>query len=70
MHKRHGWMMILCLIPMIAVVFFFSGKIEGFSWAWIILLLCPLMHIFMMKSMHNEDCEDSKEKPVKNSGGN
>ncbi|KUO52661.1 MAG: hypothetical protein APF76_14315 [Desulfitibacter sp. BRH_c19] len=70
MLKKHGWMMILCLIPMIAVVFFF-GRVEGFNWTWLILLLCPLMHIFMMKSMHNnEDCEDSKEKPVKDSGSN
>jgi len=69
MHKRHGWLMILCMIPMIAVIIFL-GRLESFNWAWLILILCPLMHLFMMKSMHNGDCDETKRKPVKDPGNN
>lgn len=51
----HMLMMVVCIIPMGLVLFYFlqGGGISGFefNYFWLILLLCPLMHIFMMKHM-------------------
>lgn len=51
---NHGLMMLICcavpLILLFAASYFF-GLSSRYTY-WAILLLCPLMHIFMMKDMH------------------
>ncbi|MBI1972859.1 DUF2933 domain-containing protein [Candidatus Woesearchaeota archaeon] len=48
-------MVLCCVVPLVllivAVSFFGLSKSYLF---WFILLLCPLMHYFMMKDMHGE----------------
>lgn len=57
-HQNHSLMMILCCaIPIILVLLILP--LFGFSTtslSWLILLLCPLLHIIMMKGMMNGGC--------------
>ncbi|PRX19240.1 Protein of unknown function (DUF2933) [Orenia metallireducens] len=62
-HGGHGLMMLLCCLVMFGA-FWFVGTSqggEGSSWSWLLFLLCPVMHIFMMKGMmgHKNDEDDS-----------
>lgn len=68
---NHGWMMVLCLLPMIAIIIYsmFKGSSAQSTnnsswWLYLIILLCPLSHIFMMKGMHghHKGKEDSSIK--------
>lgn len=58
--KDHGLMMIICCLAPLMILFvalkFFNVNKNYI--AWIILLLCPLMHFFMMKDMHKEHKTD------------
>ena len=61
---NHTLMMILCcgiplLILLVAVYYFGLSKSYLF---WVILILCPLSHYFMMKHMHDnkKDGDDKK----------
>lgn len=56
--KNHFLLMVLCCaIPVVLVIGFALFK-SSESWAWLFILLCPLMHIFMMKGhKHNENHE-------------
>ncbi|WP_227767434.1 DUF2933 domain-containing protein [Zhaonella formicivorans] len=66
----HGILMLLCcLIPMVAIFYFFSGGRFNFSGlgssaSLLFLLACPLMHIVMMKFMGGS-CHHQKEAPEK-----
>ncbi len=68
----HGLlMMACCIVPMLALLAFLpqiKNAASGFNWSWLMLLLCPLMHIFMMKGMlgkkescHGKDHENIRE---------
>lgn len=63
----HGLLMLVCcLVPMVALVAFLPqirNSTSGFNWSWLIFLLCPLMHIFMMKGMHGDEksCHDNEK---------
>ncbi len=54
--NNHLLMMVLCCaIPII--IFIIAVYVYGVSKTylyWLILLLCPLSHYFMMKGMHNK----------------
>lgn len=70
----HGLlMMVCCLVPMLALLLFLpqiKGATSGFNWSWAFLLLCPLMHIFMMKGMHGKgDSCHGNEKEAKETKG-
>lgn len=61
--QNHLLMMaICCLAPIVLIVGVLSFfKADNNYWAWLIILLCPLMHIFMMKGhKHNESCNHDK----------
>ena len=71
--SRFSWLMVLCcVIPMVLVIFFLAGGIGSLSGAnfklpsgsWLILLLCPLMHIgmmlFMKRGCHGNDGNQNK----------
>lgn len=67
-HGGHMWLMILCCLVMLGGVMFLasSGTASG-SWTWIIFLLCPLMHVFMMFGMRGHDqkqCNSDEEDEV------
>ena len=52
---NHVLLMIICCIVPLALVFMLV-YLFGFSRSylfWVVLLLCPVMHYFMMKDMHN-----------------
>ncbi len=57
---NHSLMMIICcgapLIILIIAIYFF-GLSQSYLY-WFILLLCPVMHFFMMKNMHKEHPKD------------
>lgn len=43
-------MVICCLIPILFIVGFLSlYKGSGNYWVWLIILLCPLLHLLMMR---------------------
>lgn len=56
-HTKGITMLVCCLavlILLIAAAYFFGiGKNYLY---WLILLLCPLMHFFIMKDMHKGKC--------------
>lgn len=62
-------MMACCIVPMLVVVAFLpqiKSTASGLNWSWLFLLLCPLMHIFMMKGMHGKgDSCHGNEKEAK-----
>lgn len=48
-------MAVCCLAPVILVISFISlYKGSSNYWVWLIILLCPLVHIFMMKGHKQE----------------
>lgn len=66
--QNHLFLMILCcLIPVIFIVVIFPlfrGSAGG--WIWLIMLLCPLSHIFMMKGLvHDDACKKEGDKKYK-----
>jgi uncharacterized membrane-anchored protein len=64
-HGGHGWMMLVCVLVMLGVVFLsYSDSTDVFSFALmgsalIPLILCLLMHGLMMKFMMS-DCSKDK----------
>jgi Ca2+/Na+ antiporter len=58
--KKHNFFMLLCcLIPLFLLFILFTLKIQIRGILFLaVLILCPLMHIFMMKGMH-EDSDNS-----------
>lgn len=69
--SRHGLIMLLCcLIPLAAIflVSVFSIPLDSLGTVALILL-CPLLHIFMMKGMGGHhaqgeaECHESKQAP-------
>ena len=66
--KHHLWLMLLCcLIPLVALGAIFLFNIRTSSVLYVgILLLCPILHFWMMKGMlgqrHGE--EAAPEKPA------
>lgn len=75
--QNHLLMMILCCAVPLAIVFgavYWFGAPRSYLY-WLVLLLCPLMHFFMMKDMHKthgahkEHAESAnQEKPMKKGG--
>lgn len=64
--ENHSLMMILCCsIPLVVLASgaYFFGLSKTYL-TWFVILLCPIMHIFMMRDMH-KDHEDDKD----NGGG-
>ncbi|WP_425449016.1 DUF2933 domain-containing protein [Dethiothermospora halolimnae] len=71
-HKNHMLLMLLgCLAP-ILIIFAVRGMNislgSGSIFYWLLFLLCPLMHIFMMKGMrgHGNGCkgEETEKKEI------
>jgi uncharacterized membrane protein len=55
MHRMgHGWMMALCCLLPIGAAFAVQAAGYGSAAGYMMLLLCPVMHLFMMKSMHKK----------------
>lgn len=57
--NRHALLMIACCavpLALIAAVTLFRIDLGGIGY-WAILLLCPLMHLFMMRGMHNHGAD-------------
>ncbi len=54
--KNHGLMMLLCCgIPLVLLIV--ATSVFGMNnkyLVWGIILLCPIMHILMMKDMHKK----------------
>lgn len=43
-------MTLCCLVPIVVVIgFFFLFKGSAGYWVWLVILLCPLLHILMMR---------------------
>ena len=69
-HNHLLMMVICCLIPLILLVV--AVKLFGLSRSylfWAVLLLCPLSHYFMMKSMHNKSAHENSGKNNEKEGG-
>ena len=56
-------MAICCLAPVILIIAFLSlYKGSSNYWIWLIILLCPLLHIFVMRGhKHDNTCEEAAE---------
>lgn len=56
LRHNHGVMMIICCgapLIVLAISVYFFGLSNSYLY-WSIILLCPLMHFWMMKNMHKE----------------
>ena len=64
--KHNHWLMMIicCATPLILlmVLIYFFGFSEGWLF-WGILLLCPILHYFMMRDMHKKH-EDNKSEDI------
>ena len=62
--KHNHWMMIICCtIPLIllAIAVYIFGLDNKYIF-WFILLLCPVLHYFMMEDMHKKHEKNSLNK--------
>lgn len=68
----HNLLMLVCVIPMALIVIglFNNGSLltnfnAGSLWPLAMLLICPLMHLFMMRGMnHGKSCHQGKDETV------
>ena len=53
--QKHTWIMLICcLVPLFGIIALSSLGIIG-SWGfWALILLCPILHLFMMKVIYRE----------------
>lgn len=74
MNKKflHFLMMACCILPLIAVLLYapqLKSNLSGSNLSWLIILICPLMHIVMMKFMpcskNDKKCHDDDKNEVK-----
>jgi len=63
---KHTWMMILgCLAPLVILgILWFAGVSQSIL-TFGIILLCPIMHLVMMKNMKH-DAQTGSENKIKN----
>lgn len=55
-------MILCCVVPIVLAIGFLGLFKSSGSLAWLFILLCPLMHIFMMKGhKHNENHEKDND---------
>ncbi len=53
---KHSLIMLLCcLVPLVILGVLWAAGVSGNYLIWGVLLLCPLLHIFMMRGMHRKD---------------
>lgn len=52
--RSHLWLMLLGCGAMLLGFRYLAGT-GGTSFGWILLLACPLMHVFMMLSAHRDE---------------
>ncbi|KPU27302.1 hypothetical protein TR13x_06050 [Caloranaerobacter sp. TR13] len=62
---KHLFIMLLsCLIPIGLIILLTNFDRRPNNYYWLVFLLCPLMHVFMMIRMHkngNEDQSNNQE---------
>lgn len=62
---NHGWMMILCVLPILIYIIYKYIKGDNAEsnnwWIYLMLILCPLSHIFMMRGGHKHNKNDKDE---------
>ncbi|MCL4440052.1 MAG: DUF2933 domain-containing protein [Firmicutes bacterium] len=72
---RHGishWLMLACCLVMVGAVFLAGGLGGKGGWSWMLVLLCPLAHLFMMRGGHQHggtDCHETEQKADGNNPG-
>ena len=56
MKQKHLLLMALCCLAPLALIIGFSAffRASSSSWVWLIILLCPVLHILMMRG-HQEN---------------
>ena len=61
-------LLIFCLIIVGTILFWFyrQGQL-GVILPWVLIAACPLMHLFMMKNMHDDNNNDTKKEDKKHS---
>lgn len=65
--KSHNVMMAIMLAAAIGLMFFLPARSSGISWlSYLFLLLCPLMHLFMMGGHGDHDAQKSLVKADEN----
>ncbi len=64
--SRHTWMMILgCMMPLVIMgILWFAGVSQNIL-TFGIILLCPIMHLIMMKNMKHGEIQNSENKSEK-----
>lgn len=55
--QNHLLVVVLCCVVPIVLIVGFLALFKGSSdyWIWLIILLCPLIHLFMMRGHKHED---------------
>ena len=69
--KRHYGLAMIAVCILVIATLFTGIKYMGIpqsSLYWLALLLCPLMHFFMMKDMHKGHDEDDRKGHEKKGG--
>jgi Ca2+/Na+ antiporter len=63
-HNRHLLMILMCCLAMFAALWVLFKDSSGEN-IWLLFLLCPLMHFFMMKKMHNHNENQNEDEDEK-----
>ncbi len=54
MKKHTALMLVCCLIPLaVAGILYYAFNLKTYA-ILVVMLLCPILHYFMMKDMHNK----------------
>lgn len=57
--SKHALIMILCcLIPLVILGVLWATGFSGNYLILVVILLCPLLHVFMMRGMHKDAGHD------------
>jgi len=53
--KKHVWIMLICcLAPLILIVALSSFGIIGSLGFWALILLCPILHLLLMRAIYRK----------------
>jgi len=59
--ENHSLLIVLCcIVPIVVIIGFLSLFKNGGNWLWLLILLCPILHFWLMRD-HKHDGNNKKD---------